>query len=217
MRQLLSFGFLIGLLLLVLPVEASVVTADDGTNCGDLENAYGPFDYTNPIHFKEKLPVVETHHFTPEVERLEKGKEGTVAEDLDYTLRTFPNHHRALYAMARLQIQEPREVGATGYFPARCYFIRAIRFKPDDGIVRAIFAVYLHKAGRLNEAEREYKNAFGLLPKPSSELYYNYALLLLEKGDDAGALENAKKAYELGYPLPGIKNKLKARGVWKDE
>ena len=27
--------------------------------CGSLDNAYGPFDYTNPRHFREMLPRVE--------------------------------------------------------------------------------------------------------------------------------------------------------------
>lgn len=74
--------------------------------CGDLANAYGPFDYTNPEHRSKNLGVVERFHFTLEVESLIRGKSSYIWGDLDYTLRAFPNHHRALYAFARYEIRE---------------------------------------------------------------------------------------------------------------
>lgn len=82
--------------------------------CGSLENAYGPFDYTNPDDFKNKLPLVEIAHFTPKVEGLMGGKSGYLWGDLDYTLRAFPNHHRALYAFVRYEIREREKARAKG-------------------------------------------------------------------------------------------------------
>jgi hypothetical protein len=67
--------------------------------CGELGNAYGPFDYRTS---RDKLAIVEIAHFTPDVEALRSGNTGQLGGDLDYTLRTSPNHARALIAMANL-------------------------------------------------------------------------------------------------------------------
>jgi len=101
--------------------------------CGKLENAYGPFDYTNPSDREKKLPIVEKFHFTPSVETLVHGNSSTVAKDLDYTLRAFPNHHRALYAMLRYQLKNKGPAGAR--YTIECYFDRALRLAPKDGEV----------------------------------------------------------------------------------
>ena len=79
--------------LAALAVLVSVSRAADaqGMACGDLQNAYGPYDYRTATEFQKHL--VEGAHFTPEVESL-KGARGsaTVGGDIDYTLRAFPNH-----------------------------------------------------------------------------------------------------------------------------
>ena len=79
--------------------EGLAASAVGEAACGPLETGgYGPYDYTNPIHFREKLPIVEGAHFDAGVESLRghlKKNAGTLDGDLDYTLRAFPNHHRA--------------------------------------------------------------------------------------------------------------------------
>jgi hypothetical protein len=68
--------------------------------CGTLANHYGPFDYTNARHYREKLPIVERAHFNRDVESLRRGQTAVrPGPDLHYVLGTFPNHHRALYSM----------------------------------------------------------------------------------------------------------------------
>lgn len=49
----------------------------------------------------------------------------------------------------------------------------------------------------------------------SAEIQYNLGLIYLELGDVDAALVNAKSAYELGYPLPGLKDKLVKLGRWE--
>ena len=106
------------------------------SECGgpEITNAYGPFDYTNPTHFRERLPIVETYHFTLKVETLEAGETGTEpGGDLDYTLRAFPNHHRALYAMGRYQLMHPDMVIAQeARWTADCYFQGAMAMEDYD-------------------------------------------------------------------------------------
>jgi hypothetical protein len=48
----------------------------------------------------------------------------------------------------------------------------------------------------------------------SPELHYNYGLLLTQLKDYEKARKHAKKAYDGGYPLPGLKNQLKAANQW---
>jgi len=184
--------------------------------CGSLENAYGPFDYTNAQHFREMLPRVERVHFDAGVESLRGHAQhpNQLGGDLDYTLRAFPNHHRALYSMARYYLTKRSFKRAPLRYTAQCYFERAMAFKPGDGVVRMVYGVYLYKAGSLKEATRRFREALELSPN-DAEVHYNLGLVLVEtkKWDDAKI--HAQKAYELGHPMPGLRNKLQRAGHWE--
>ena len=112
------------------------------SGCGPIENAYGPYDYRTD---RDKLPIVEGAHFTPEVEALVRGRTGLVGGDIDYTLRAFPNHHRALVSMMKLgeRMKAPQVPGA--HYSVECYFDRALRFKPNDTACRTTSTVWLPK------------------------------------------------------------------------
>lgn len=191
---------------------AGYVNAQSVSGCGDLANAFGPFDYTNPTQAIENLNLVERAHFTTEVEALIKGATGTLWGDLDYTLRAFPNHHRALYAVARYALM-PDSPTTPGFYPRDCYFRRAIAFRPNDGMVHMIYGIYLHKQNNSSEAAEEYQKAAKLMPD-SAEVHYNLGLLYADQQQFDSALQHAQRAYELGYPLDGLKNKLISAGAW---
>jgi tetratricopeptide (TPR) repeat protein len=185
--------------------------------CGPIENAYGPYDYANPSDYAEKLPIVEAFHFNKNVESL---KAGMTAElpggDLDYTLRAFPNHHRALYSMGRYALSYPNDKVPPGaYFSGDCYFERAIRFRPDDPVVRLVFGIFLSKSKKYDEAIEQLKKGQEL-DDNNPEIHYNMGLVYEKSGQDQLALQHAKLAYGLGYPLPGLRNILKRKGVWTD-
>src|SRR5690242_20568976 len=141
--------------------------------CGDLANAFGPFDYR---YDKGNLPIVENNHFTPEVESLVRGKTGALGGDIDYTLRAYPNHTRALLAMerltARLRVDKPPQANYT----IDCYYERAVRFRPDDGVVRMLYANYLARKGRPAEAIKHMEAAENSLG-PNANLHYNMGLV----------------------------------------
>ena len=117
--------------------------------CGPIENAYGPFDYRTD---RDKLAIVERFHFTPEVEAGLRGKSGRVGDDLDYTLRAFPNHHRALIAVMRygekLKSPQPSDLPRS----VECYFDRALQFRSDDVVARMIYAKFLTDHRRAPDA-----------------------------------------------------------------
>lgn len=185
--------------------------------CGNLQNAYGPFDYTNPDHFREMLPRVEGAHFDNGVEYLRGHAQHplNLPGDIDYTLRAFPNHHRALYTMARYQLQVAKKQynRKPMRYSARCYFERAMAFKPDDGVVRMIYGVYLFKAGKFEESTQRFQEALERSPN-DAEVHYNLGLVLVQTKKYDDALRHAKIAYELGHPMPGLRKQLQRAGVW---
>ena len=91
--------------------------------------------------------------------------------------------------------------------PAECYFHRAKNFSPEDGLVPAIFGIYLHKRGRLDEALAEYQLAEAVIPD-HAELAYNQGLLYFDLGKFEKAKQYAERAHSLGYPLTGLQKKV---------
>ncbi|MBU3910160.1 MAG: tetratricopeptide repeat protein [Gammaproteobacteria bacterium] len=180
--------------------------------CGSLQNAYGPFDYWVD---KNMLGVVEDHHFTPEVESLVRGKSGYIGGDIDYTLRAFPNHPRALLAMVRLgeKIRSERPGGAN--YSVRCYLDRAIRFRPNDSMARMIYSFYLVKRKKNAEA-LEHLEVATQHATESGNLHYNLGLVYIDLGKYDRALQHAQEAYRLGFNLPGLRAKLEKAGKWQD-
>jgi tetratricopeptide (TPR) repeat protein len=192
--------------------------------CGSLANAYGPFEYRfdrfKPIpgdHLSHQghLQVVEAFHFTPEVEALIRGKAGSIATDLDYTLRAFPNHHRALSALMRYWERAKSPQPGNLPRPAECYFERAVRFQPDDTTARMLYAMFLHKDKRGAEARQqlEYATTYAA---DNAFTHYNIGLVYFDLGEPANALSQAHRALALGFPRMELKNRLVAIGKWQE-
>lgn len=184
-----------------------------GKPCSGGQQGYGPYDYTNQGNHRRRLPIVEEFHFTPAVEGLRHGQSSLLLHDIDYTIRAFPNHHRALFALIRFVTEpgHPKEgVGDLRSQP-ECYLQRALRFKPDDGKVMLLYGLYLHRLGKLAEAEHQYRAAVKQMPR-SSEAHYNLGLLLTDMERYQEAVPEARKAYQLGYPLSGLRRRLAEAG-----
>jgi hypothetical protein len=202
----------------LLAVRVAAAQGMDVPGCGSLMNAYGPYDFTNPEHVRDKLPIVEQFHFDRGVEALKGHAQSGIASlggDLAYTLRAFPNHHRALDTMGRYQLQTKQSPPPGSRYTAECWFERAMAFAPNDGTVRMVYGIYLNRKGDREGALQRYQEAIALMPD-SSEIHYNLGLLYasMERYDDA--LKEAHTAYAQGFPLPGLKNKLVRAGAWRD-
>lgn len=191
----------------------SLAATANELRCGGLENAFGPFDYRVANDDNKKL--VERAHFTREVEYLIRRKTGPFGKDIDYTLRVFPNHPRALKSMMDLGFKAKKETPEGATWPVWCYFDRAIRFTPDDGQVKMIFAIYLNRIGKRTEAIDQLHQAQKLLPE-SANIHYNLGLIFLDLGDFENSLVHAHKAYALGFQLPGLRNRLKQANEWRE-
>jgi Flp pilus assembly protein TadD len=94
-----------------------------------------------------------------------------------------------------------------------CYFDRAVRFAPDDAQVRALYADYLLRLNRNEDARKQLEAAATLELNPQIE--YNLALAWAKLGDNEKALELAKRAYAGGVQFPGLRDQLTRAGVWK--
>jgi tetratricopeptide (TPR) repeat protein len=170
-------------------------------------------DYTNADD-RQGLTVVEQYHFTPNVEGLIKGASGPLGADIGYTLDHFPNHHRALAAMSKLALRDKNRKPHGARYTLDCYFDRALRYRPADARVRSLFGSYLLAIGQADAALDQLEQAATLEPdNPTS--HYNLGLLYLKKKDYDKARASAEKAYDMGFPLDGLKNKLIAAGQWR--
>jgi len=191
----------------------TVLNAHAGeVDCGSLQNHYGPFDYTNADHYKNKLPIVERHHFDGNVEMLIRGKSAYICTDLDYVLRVFPNHHRALSSMALYQLKNPISPNCPKLLPADCYFDRAKRLNSADAEVYVIYGWYLHMRGQPKEALAEYRQAEKIKTRSSADRDYKIGLALFDLKQYDESKVYAERARKRGYPDDELLDKLKSVG-----
>ena len=162
------------------------------------------------------LKLVEDSHFTPTVEILQRGLSSALpGPDISYTLRIYPNHHRALISMLALGEREKTSQPNGAAYSIECWFNRALRFSPDDYIVRMIYTQYLIKETRVKEAEQQLvyvadqsdENAF---------THNNIGLLYAKLKNFEQALFHAHKAQALGLATPVLMAQLKKAGQWVD-
>lgn len=192
---------------------ASAQSMEAPTPCGTLANAYGPWDYRRD---KERLPIVIENHFTPEVEMLLRGKSGPIGGDLDYTLRAIPNHPRALLAMMRYGEKMRTDQPQGSRYSVECWFDRALRFRPDDKVVRMLYVTFLTKATRNEDAMRQLSVVASNAEPDNPFTQYNLGLLYFELKAYDRALEHAHKAEAMGYPIAELRDKLRSASKWSD-
>lgn len=185
-------------------------------SCGHLnENTFGrPFDYYTAT--AELRHIVETPHFPPHVESLQRGNtSATPGHDISYTLRTFPNHPRALMAMINLGRKEKTKQPNGSPYTVDCWINRALAFKPDDGTVRLVYGIELMRQGKHASAIPQLLKAEESLTE-SGNVFYNLGLAYFEVGDYDNALKYAHKAYARGFNFEGLRKKLASKGHWRD-
>lgn len=195
----------------VLTLVCTVAQADD---CPAYVKHDPGGDYTNADD-RQGLAVVENFHFTPNVERLVRGASGALGADISYTLEHFPNHHRALSAISRLALRDKNRKPHGARYTAECFFDRALRYRPDDARVRSLYGSYLLALGQADAALEQLEQAARLEPD-NPAAHYNLGLLYVRKKNYEQARASARKAYAMGFPLPGLKNKLSAAGEWRE-
>ena len=105
----------------------------------------------------------------------------------------------------------PKDMGYT----LACWFDRAIAFRPDDAQVRVVLGIRAIKS-KQTAAAREQTIVAEQLAKGNPTLHYNVGLLYFELKVYDKSMANAQIAYEQGFNLPGLKDKLTKAGKWKE-
>ena len=215
---------LLGLFFLLV-VPGIAIGQDAGDGCGAVVDNGNTYDY-RPDKFmpngtfrsrEQMLKLVEDAHFTPAVETLRRGQSGfRPAPDIVFTLIKIPNHHRALMAMAALGEKEKTSKPFESTYTIECWFRRAIVWRPDDNIVRMLFAQYLFKARRENEAEQQL-NVAASQSSDNPFTQHNIGLIYFDNKNYAKALAHAHRAYSLGLGTPTLRDQLKGIGKWAEK
>ncbi len=187
-----------------------------GVLCTGLGQGYGPYDYTKRTGLGQNLRLVESAHFKPGVEMLTSGtsQKEALYSDLDYTLRAFPNHHRALNTLIRF-LGTNVDYRKTALSPPECYFLRALHFAPKDSTTQMLYGMFLHKLKEYELALKSYKIAEMATPS-NAQLQYNIGLLYIDMKNYEAAKSYALKTYAQNFPFQGLKKKLKKAGFWQE-
>jgi tetratricopeptide (TPR) repeat protein len=199
------------------PAHAGQPAASEPTpGCGTFQyerEHIGPLDYRhiNP----QVLKLVEDFHFSRQVEMLRKGQSSTIGGDLAYTLNAIPNHPRALRTTIEYFRRKGPEAALEMRMGLNCWLDRAMSYRPDDPIVRILVADELMRTGKRDDALSQLQVA-EQHSGDSATVHYNLGLLYLDLKDYDRSVQHARKAYDLGAPLPGLKNKLAQAGKWRD-
>ena len=117
--------------------------------------------------------------------------------------------------MERLSERTKKDQPDGAEYPMECYYDRALRFQPDDTVVRALYAIYLHKHSRNDEAIKQLDVAASYAGNNSLS-HYNIGLVYFEVGAYEKALLEAHTASRLGWSGIKLEELLKGAGKWRD-
>jgi len=155
------------------------------------------------------LRNVERYHIVLAEEKIRTKFYSSARQDLDFVLRYFPNHPKGLLLMAQLCAD-----GFTQHCDLDLLFEKAIAINPNVAGTYVTQGVYLHRVKRYREAIASYQRALAIDPN-SLNGHYNLALAYLETKQYDLANQEAQRAYALGAPFPGLRDRLKQSGKWK--
>lgn len=192
------------------------------TTCGQAPRGHrirGKRDYrqrdANVLNQRD-FKVFEWTHLTPARARVNSGQnlDFDVMNNLDFVLSKVPNHEPALRIMIDWDLIGGKHHEG-GYKPPACYLLWAAQFAPDDPVVWNYGGYYFYRKGDTRRAMQWWQEALVVDPS-NSEVHNTLGLIAFEKGDYEQARKHAWAAYAAGFPLPTLRDKLKAAGQWRD-
>lgn len=156
------------------------------------------------------LGNVEKFHLPGCSEGMKTRRYEPALADCEFILRYFPNHPTALLAAADICIawKSPRCI-------ADRYFEQAIEVNSHAATTYVTKGIYLLRANRPAEAVESLKQAVEISPN-SINAQYNIGLAYFETKQYQRSNEHAQRAYALGAPVPGLRDRLKKAGYWKE-
>jgi tetratricopeptide (TPR) repeat protein len=79
-----------------------------------------------------------------------------------------------------------------------------------------VYGIYLQRKGKPKDAV-EHLLVAEQFAGDNANLLYNIGLVYVDLGDYNKALTYAHRAYAAGFPLEGLKNRLKRAGKWSEQ
>jgi tetratricopeptide (TPR) repeat protein len=158
----------------------------------------------------ELLKNVELYHIGPGISRMSTHTYGGALQDFEFILDFFPNHPRGLALISELcdlKWKSPQ-------CDADAWFQKAIDRNPHASQTYLIYGLHLQRQNHLPEAIESYKKSIDLNPV-SANAHYDLALAYFDQKQFDLANRHAQISYELGMPLPGLRDKLTRAGKWK--
>lgn len=204
------------LLMLCLSLQAQAqlrALTPEERECGLLQRP----DFMPPMDYRTDrtlLENVEWNHFAPQVQNLVKPMFQYFGSDISYTLHAFPNHPKALITLVRLGDREGTDQPKGLPYPIECFFKRAVRFRPDDAVVRMLYAQFLIKTGRPQPAAAHLDYVVSVAGD-NMLTYFNAGLLYLEMKDYDKALALSHKLEGADFPRQDLKQRLTTAGQWR--
>jgi tetratricopeptide (TPR) repeat protein len=164
--------------------------------------------YSSAADAQNRLKVVEKYHWDLAIRHLEGGNYLQSHKNLDHILRYIPNHPHALERYSKLAIERGKPESALQYLDF------AVQFSPDTVSTYIVYGIHRYRMEDYGQAAKRFRQALERDPE-RAEAHYNLGLALLEQGQYAEAREHAERAYELEYPLPGLRRRLERSGHWQ--
>jgi tetratricopeptide (TPR) repeat protein len=158
---------------------------------------------------RELLKNVEIHHLPLATRSIKTRQYASALADLEFVLNFYPNHPQALVMLGEL-----------------CAMWRSPKCLPEESFARAVAVnpkvpgtytargIFLLREQRVKDSIASFRQALELDPD-SLNAHYNIGLAYIEAKEYELANQHAQKAYALGAPVPGLREKLKRAGHWR--
>lgn len=162
-------------------------------------------------HYCAGLIFLQRAYYTTGKER--KENLSRAVKEINFTVVRIPQNHQwypEIYVdYARAQYLNDQKIEAFNTLQ------QLITTHPTHSLPYTALAYYLKRENQLTKAISVLQNAPELILNESAELNYFLGWYLMEADDNEAALEYAKRAYSLNYPVPTLRQRLASKGlIW---
>jgi tetratricopeptide (TPR) repeat protein len=142
-------------------------------------------------------------------------------EDLKYALENAMYSYVRTPSSSPVYIQQTTNLALIEYAlghadSAVSYANKAVEAQPQSAEAYVALAYVYSQMKKKEEARDVLIKGNTAVDGKSAEIHYNLGLLELDLGNTEAAVAQAKEAYALGHPLPGLKRRLVQAKAWGD-
>lgn len=177
------------------------------------EAAIGPLTYVHIHHYCAGMAILARARLEANP-RLREQTLHQALQESSYTFRHIPPDS-LMYSSVAANLATI-EMARGNIEVATKYLTSAKDAKPSDPQPYIGLAILYRDTKRLPLAREALEEGLRATNGESAEVHYNLGLICFELKDNDCAVRHAHLAYDAGYPLPGLKRKLAASGLWQN-